>query len=122
MTDEASLNKANHPPAATCCSPARTAGTESLIPQAPRGHGKNTAPHDEIALPAGIFQMGDSFGEGNPADGEVPVHAVELTAFRMDATAVTNTQFAAFVDATGYRTEAETYGTSAVFHLVLSRV
>jgi sulfatase modifying factor 1 len=38
--------------------------------------------------------MGDSFGEGYPADGEVPVHAVELRAFRMDVTAVTNEQFA----------------------------
>lgn len=66
-------------------------------------------------IPAGSFQMGDSFDEGYPADGEAPVHTIELEAFRMDTTAVTNEQFAAFVDATGYRTEAEKYGTSAVF-------
>jgi formylglycine-generating enzyme required for sulfatase activity len=36
----------------------------------------------------------------------------------MDATAVTNTQYAAFVGATGYRTESERYGSSAVFHLL----
>ncbi|MEW9870862.1 formylglycine-generating enzyme family protein [Arthrobacter sp. HS15c] len=75
--------------------------------------------HEDVLIPAGTFQMGDSFGEGYPADGEVPVHAVELNAFKIDTTAVKNEQFAAFVDATGYRTEAEKYGTSAVFHLVV---
>jgi formylglycine-generating enzyme required for sulfatase activity len=63
--------------------------------------------------------MGDSFGEGYPADGETPVHDVRLDGFRIDATAVTNSVFSAFVQATGYRTEAEQYGTSAVFHLLV---
>lgn len=95
-----------------------TAGLPNLD-QAPKQVASSVPPHDEVLIPAGTFQMGDSFGEGYPADGEVPVHAVELGAFRMDATAVTNEQFAAFVDATGYTTEAERYGTSAVFHLVV---
>jgi sulfatase modifying factor 1 len=63
--------------------------------------------------------MGDSFGEGYPTDGETPVHEVRLNPFRMDPTTVTNAMFAAFVEETGYRTEAELYGTSAVFHLVV---
>jgi formylglycine-generating enzyme required for sulfatase activity len=63
--------------------------------------------------------MGDSFAEGYQADGEVPVHAVGLDSFRIDATAVTNRQFADFVEATGYKTEAEVYGTAAVFHLIV---
>jgi formylglycine-generating enzyme required for sulfatase activity len=62
--------------------------------------------------------MGDAFGEGYPSDGETPVHAVELDGFRIDATTVTNQMFAAFAEATGYRTEAEQYGSSAVFHLL----
>lgn len=62
--------------------------------------------------------MGDAFGEGYPTDGESPVHRVSLDAYRIDATSVTNSMFATFVQATGYRTEAETYGTSAVFHLL----
>ncbi|PJI51457.1 hypothetical protein CTI14_60010 [Methylobacterium radiotolerans] len=37
----------------------------------------------------------------------------------MDTTAVTNRMFAAFTEATGYRTEAEQYGSSAVFHLLI---
>jgi formylglycine-generating enzyme required for sulfatase activity len=62
--------------------------------------------------------MGDAFGDGYPADGETPVHEVRLDGFRIDATGVTNSMFAAFVGATGYRTEAERYGSSAVFHLL----
>ncbi|MFC0488629.1 formylglycine-generating enzyme family protein [Sinomonas atrocyanea] len=71
-----------------------------------------------MVIPAGEFLMGDGLGEGYAADGEIPVHAVELDGFRMDATAVTNRMFAAFVEATGYRSEAERYGSSAVFHLL----
>jgi formylglycine-generating enzyme required for sulfatase activity len=62
--------------------------------------------------------MGDAFDEGYPADGESPVHQVTVGGFRIDTTAVTNQQFAAFVDSTGYRTEAELFGSSAVFHLL----
>ena len=51
--------------------------------------------------------MGDAFGEGYPQDGESPVHQVRLEPFADRTTAVTNAQFAAFVKATGYRTESE---------------
>jgi formylglycine-generating enzyme required for sulfatase activity len=59
--------------------------------------------------------MGDSFGEGYPSDGELPVHPVRLGAFSIDTTPVTNDAFSAFTDATGYRTDAESAGHSAVF-------
>jgi len=68
-------------------------------------------------IPGGTFAMGDAFGEGRPEDGERPVHRVTLPGFHMDATAVTNEQFAAFVAATGSITDAEEFGASAVFHL-----
>ena len=74
-----------------------------------------------MPIPAGTFAMGDAFGEGYDADGETPVHAVHLDAFRMDATAVTNAQFATFVKDTGYLTGAEEFGVSAVFHLAWQR-
>lgn len=61
--------------------------------------------------------MGDAFDEGYAADGETPVHDVHLDAFGMDATAVTNAQFATFVKDTGHVTDAEEFGVSAVFHL-----
>jgi formylglycine-generating enzyme required for sulfatase activity len=63
--------------------------------------------------------MGDAFGEGYPEDGEGPVRTVSVELFRIDATAVTNAWFADFVRATGYVTEAERYGSSFVFHLLL---
>ena len=50
-------------------------------------------------------------------DGETPVHEVWLDAFSIDATTVTNAAFARFVADTGYRTESELFGYSAVFHL-----
>ncbi|PZU27546.1 MAG: sulfatase modifying factor 1 (C-alpha-formyglycine- generating enzyme 1) [Microbacterium sp.] len=64
-------------------------------------------------MPAGTFTMGDSSGDRNPGDGEVPLHDVTLSAFEIDESSVTNEAFAAFVDATGYRTEAEVFGFSA---------
>jgi sulfatase modifying factor 1 len=64
--------------------------------------------------------MGDSSGDLNPGDGEVPVHVVEVTGFEIDATTVTNEAFAAFTKATDYVTEAEEFGFSAVFHLTVA--
>lgn len=63
--------------------------------------------------------MGDHFDEGYPDDGERPLHEVRLSPFRMDETTVTNAQFATFCKDTGYVTEAEQLGVSAVFHLAV---
>ena len=67
-----------------------------------------------VDLPGGTFRMGN---EDNPypADGEEPVREVTLSTFSVSATAVTNAEFAAFVDATGHRTTAENEGWSFVF-------
>ena len=64
--------------------------------------------------------MGDATGDGNPGDGEGPVHEVRLSPFSIDVASVTNADFACFVDATGFSTEAEDFGFSAVFHLALA--
>ena len=71
----------------------------------------------QVALPGGRFAMGDHFGEGYVDDGEHPVHEVTLAPFGLDATAVTNAAFATFVKDTSYVTDAERWGSSAVFHL-----
>lgn len=63
--------------------------------------------------------MGDHHGDGRPEDGETPVHVVRVSSFEIDATCVTNDDFAAFVADTDYRTESERFGFSAVFHLAL---
>jgi len=64
--------------------------------------------------------MGDHHDEGYEADGESPAHVVEVHPFWIDATSVTNAQFGAFVKSTGYRTDAERFGSSAVFHSAVS--
>ncbi|QHW33174.1 formylglycine-generating enzyme family protein [Paenibacillus rhizovicinus] len=72
---------------------------------------------DMIYLPGGEFLMGTDDEEGFPRDGEGPIRKVALSPFYMDACAVTNAEFAAFAEATGYVTEAERFGWSFVFHL-----
>ena len=71
---------------------------------------------DGMALiPGGEFLMGTEGDYGFPADGEGPVHAVKLEPFYVDRTCVTNEQFNAFVNVTGYKTDAEKFGWSFVF-------
>jgi sulfatase modifying factor 1 len=62
-----------------------------------------TSPDGMVLIPEGSFLMGSEEG----SEFEKPVHDVHLDAYYMDATPVTNAQFAAFVEATGYRTTAE---------------
>jgi len=66
-------------------------------------------------LPDGEFLMGSEDRLAYPDDGESPVRHVRLSCFRMDAFAVTNTEFGRFVDDSGYITEAERLGWSLVF-------
>ncbi|GAA3927970.1 formylglycine-generating enzyme family protein [Microbacterium soli] len=113
-------------PGCTCGAPSRdllSSGRTALpLLGGTGGAPESETPHHTIAqavIPAGSFVMGDSSGDENRGDGETPRHAVELDGFEIDATTVTNADFARFVDATGYRTEAETFGFSAVFHLAL---
>jgi formylglycine-generating enzyme required for sulfatase activity len=70
-------------------------------------------------IPGGEFLMGSADADGWPADGEGPVRAVTLQPFLIGASCVTNEEFNDFVNATGYRTEAERFGWSFVFHLFL---
>lgn len=109
-------------PSCSCGAPTRT---ELLARDAPPLRGAKTMSHrgthpiDQVAVPAGSFVMGDSSGDHNQGDGETPQHRVRLPAFEIDVTAVTNNAFAVFVDTTGYVTEAERFGFSAVFQLAL---
>ncbi|WP_296388352.1 formylglycine-generating enzyme family protein [Williamsia sp.] len=70
---------------------------------------------DQCPIAGGTFVMGDAHGDGLPADGELPLHTIDVGGYVIDETAVTTADFATFVDATGYRTSAERAGTSAVF-------
>jgi sulfatase modifying factor 1 len=99
-----------------CCTPARVGGAGEPAEQPAA---TASVDHDEVALAGGTFDMGDAFGEGYRQDGELPVHPVAIAPFRIDVHHVTNRQFATFVDATGYVTEAERFETSAVFHTLV---
>ncbi|MCD9185335.1 MAG: formylglycine-generating enzyme family protein [Pyrinomonadaceae bacterium] len=68
-------------------------------------------PKGMVLLKGGSFQMGSDGG----LPYESPVHTVELDAFLIDEHEVTVAEFAGFVKATNYRTEAEKFGWSGVF-------
>ncbi len=64
-------------------------------------------PAGMVLIPGGEFTMGARDGDALARADERPSHRVRVAAFYMDATEVTNAQFAAFVRATGYVTTAE---------------
>ena len=66
-----------------------------------------------VAIDGGTFPMGDESDWAYPDEG--PVHEVTVSPYGIDAFAVSNARFAAFVDATDHRTEAEQTGSSFVF-------
>ncbi len=70
-------------------------------------------------LDGGSFLMGNPRDDGYPQEGETPVHEVTLSAFSIAPYPVTNSQFADFVQQTGYCTDAEEVGWSFVFTMFL---
>jgi formylglycine-generating enzyme required for sulfatase activity len=64
------------------------------------GYGDVDEEHESMAcIPAGCFDMGDAFDEGDP--DELPVHNVCIWAFEMDVHEVTNAEYAECVVAGG---------------------
>jgi formylglycine-generating enzyme len=59
--------------------------------------------------------MGTTDADGFPDDGEGPVREITLSPYRIAPSPVTVADFRAFVEVTGYRTEAERWGWSFVF-------
>lgn len=73
-----------------------------------------------VEVPGGAFYLGTN----KPiilADGEGPERKTTLSTFHLDVFEVSNEHFKEFVDETGYRTEAETFGNSFVFESLLSK-
>jgi sulfatase modifying factor 1 len=100
-----------------CCASARRGappgealGPAEVVPRATHG-----TTDGMVRLPGGEFRMGDDSGEGYPVDGEGPVRRVRIDPFWIDARVVSNTEFARFIVATDYVTEAERFGWSFVF-------
>lgn len=69
---------------------------------------------DMVLVPGKTFMMGTS----NPIifnDGEGPERPVRVSSFWMDRFEVSNAEYRAFAESTGYRTESEVFGWSFVF-------
>lgn len=113
---------------ATCCTPARAQAKRMSNNASPKTEVNREATYlhelvapDLLYLGGGTFRMGSDDPKGFPEDGEGPVRPVTVSPFRISRYAVTNRQFQAFVDATGYPTEAERFGWSFVFHLLVPK-
>ncbi|MCB0068322.1 MAG: SUMF1/EgtB/PvdO family nonheme iron enzyme, partial [Caldilineaceae bacterium] len=71
---------------------------------------------DWVEIPAGPFLMGSDKRKDDQAyDDELPQHTMTLPAYRMARMPVMVAQFAAFVEATGYMTQAEQQGSAYVW-------
>lgn len=71
---------------------------------------------DLVLIDQGTFLMGTNDKKGFPGDAEGPVRETNISPFYISKYAVSNQLFAEFVDQTGYKTEAERFGWSYVFH------
>ena len=102
-----------------CCAPLRgdDAGTDVAGKAQPgqRRDARTATVFSSVQIPGGKGLIGTD----QPylvADEEGPCRKTRITPFRIMPTCVTNAQFAEFVSATGYQTEAEKFGWSFVFH------
>ncbi|WP_339739604.1 formylglycine-generating enzyme family protein [uncultured Sunxiuqinia sp.] len=89
----------------TCCSNLPDRFQTAANPALQTSNAPNTNLKDMVLIPEGSFTMGGDSEWGRP--DEFPHHEVKLSAFYMDTHEVTNKQFLAFVEATGYVTTAE---------------
>jgi iron(II)-dependent oxidoreductase len=58
----------------------------------------------DVAVPGGVWRLGSTPADGFIFDNEKWAHEVAIAPFRIARAPVTNAEFAAFVDAGGYRT------------------
>jgi formylglycine-generating enzyme len=108
---------------ASCCGPSRadsapagaTGGEADVPARAPAVKSDRSVAPEMVSLEGGVFLMGSEGDECVLADHEGPVREVQVQGFSIDPCAVSNLRFAAFVDATGYVTDAERYGWSFTF-------
>lgn len=101
----------------TCCEvPLHEGFTSEPRSEATRGSTPSAAIEiARVVVPGGSVLLGTD-SPYLTADGESPSMSVRIKPFRMAVAAVTNDDFAAFVEDTGYITQAERLGWSYVFY------
>ena len=102
-----------------CCAPSAERGTPSQPAVAVAPGTKPASNGEMVLLEGGRFLSGSDDPWVYPSDGEGPVREVSVDSFWVDRFAVSNEDFAEFVEATGYATEAERFGWSFVFEGLL---
>jgi len=101
-------------PVKSCCTPARQSAAVSDAPAVQPAQDTDQFRQHAVPIPGGAGWVGTK-NPGIANDGESPLRKTKIAPFEMAPTTVTNAQFKAFVDATGYITEAERIGWSFVF-------
>ena len=97
----------------SCCAPSAPARDSTAVAEVTT---TRPGPTDNmVQLAGGEFQMGNAGAHAYPGDGEGPLRRVCLNSFWIDACAVSNADFAQFVEETAHMTEAEHFGWSFVF-------
>ncbi|MDQ3255207.1 MAG: formylglycine-generating enzyme family protein, partial [Acidobacteriota bacterium] len=105
-TTETAANRSAHQGVPTSSIDAAEQHVRANTPDQPASAGM-------LLIRGGTFLMGTN--DGMPY--EAPAHEVKLESFWMDAHEVTVAEFAQFVAATGFKTEAERFGWSGVFDM-----
>ena len=80
----------------------QTLGYESPFAGLVGGSAPSIMPSGDVELPGGSFPLGASPGNAFVFDNEKWAHEVRIRPFRISRTPVTNTEYAAFVEAGGY--------------------
>ncbi len=115
------LSRAEDPRMSACCGPERdSSGAAPRMPSIAVAASPPEVTRKMVAIPGGDYWLGGDAVDAFPEDGEGPVRRVRVSDFHIDARAVTSREFAAFVKATGYATEAEQIGWSYVFYSLLA--
>jgi formylglycine-generating enzyme len=96
-----------------CCTPSRDA-TDAAA-QAGVASQRMDGDSEGMVEVGGSFVMGAADRWAYPDDGEGPPREVQVSPFLIARCAVSNADFAGFVDETGYLTDAEQFGWSFVF-------
>ena len=92
-------------PFASCAEP-----SEPEAPPMREARVEAEAPEGMVLVPGGVTHVGSEEGEAT----ERPVFAAEVAPFFLDASPVTVARFRAFVERTGFETEAERFGDAGV--------